>query len=179
MNRCELLEHDWFPRPLPSNVQIGEGSWLYSSFALVHYRSDKPVGLRVGRDSGLYNGTFLDLGPEGEVDIGDYCAIVGAIISSNSRVCIGDYSFIAHEVLIADDLFAVPPDSQPPGQLHKGRSGDIMIGRNVWIGARAIILGASDIGEGAVIGAGSVVCGCVPPYCIAAGNPLTVREIRR
>src|SRR5205809_523678 len=77
MSESESLAHDWFPRALPDNVVIGERSWLYSSFAFLHYRSDQPCGVRIGSDSGLYNGTFFDLGPLGEVEIGE-SAIVGA-----------------------------------------------------------------------------------------------------
>lgn len=47
----------------------------------------------------------------------------------------------------------------------------IVIERNVWIGARAILLSGSHIGEGSVISAGSVVSSIVPPYSIVVGNP--------
>ena len=104
-----VLAHDWWPGPLPPNVVIGQRSWLYSSFAFLHYRSEQPCGLRVGHNSGLYNGTYLDLGPQGEVRIGNYCSVVGAIISSNGRVTIGDYTLIAYGVVVADSFAAVPP----------------------------------------------------------------------
>ena len=47
----------------------------------------------------------------------------------------------------------------------------IKIGNNVWIGANAIILPEIQIGDGAVVGAGSVVTKNVPPRTIVAGNP--------
>lgn len=47
----------------------------------------------------------------------------------------------------------------------------IIIGKNVWITSRCIILPGVTIGDGAVIGAGSVVTNDIPPYCLAAGNP--------
>ena len=40
--------------------------------------------------------------------IGNYCTLVGVIIASNARVLIGSYSFLAHEVVIADDFAAAP-----------------------------------------------------------------------
>ena len=109
-----FLPHDWFPRALPTNVEIGERSWLYSSFSLVHCCSRRPKAVHIGHDSGLYNGTFFDLGPEGEIEIGDYCTIVGAIFATNGRVEVGDYSFIAHEVVITDHFVAVPPPGESP-----------------------------------------------------------------
>ncbi len=66
------LEHDWFPQHLPGNVIIGERSWLYSSFAFVHYKSKRKNGLKVGNDSVLYYTTFFDLGPEGRIEIGNF-----------------------------------------------------------------------------------------------------------
>jgi len=49
--------------------------------------------------------------------------------------------------------------------------GDIVIGNDVWIGVNAVILSGVTIGDGAVIGAASVVTRDIPPYTIAAGNP--------
>ena len=141
-----------FSQPLPENVVLGKGTWLYSTYAFLHYRSRMPTGVVVGYDTGLYNGTFFDLGPRGTVQIGNFCSLVGAIICTNSRVSIGDHSLIAHEVVIADTEYSTPatPDLPPPtsrGQL------EIEIGHNVWIGARSTILGGTRIGEGAIIGA--------------------------
>ncbi len=67
MTKAVKLSHDWFPGALPQNVNIGERSWLYSSFAFRHYNSECSCGVNVGHDTGLYNGTFFDLGPNGEV----------------------------------------------------------------------------------------------------------------
>lgn len=162
-----FLEHDWFSRPLPANVELGARTWLYSSFAFVHYHSTAPLGLRVGNDTGIYKGTFFDLGPQGEVVIGNYCTIVGGVIATNGRVEIGDYSFIAHEVVLAEDSFATPDRAS---QSHETRP-TMRLGENVWIGARAMLLGDVEVGDGAVIGAAAVVRGKVPPMTIFAGNP--------
>lgn len=51
---------------------------------------------------------------------------------------------------------------------HKG---DIVIGNDVWIGRNAVILPGVKIGDGAIIGAYSVVAKNVPPYAIFVGNP--------
>src|SRR6476660_1790502 len=96
------LEHDWFSRPLPRNVQLGERGWLYSSYSFSHYSYQSKSGVRVGNDTGVYNGTFFDLGPSAEVIIGNYCSLVGVIFATNGRVTIDDFTFIAHEVVIAE-----------------------------------------------------------------------------
>jgi len=163
------LTHDWFPHPVPDNVQIGQRSWLYSSFAFRHYESGLPVAVKVGNDTGIYNGTFFDLGPEASVEIGNFCSLVGAIITTNGRVSIGDYSFIAHEVVIADSFAEIPNDKRFPA------GSNIIIGENVWIGANAVILSGAKIGDGAIIGAAAVVDFEVPPFSIVAGNPAMIK----
>jgi len=171
------LSHDWFPRPVPENVIFGKRTWCYSSFAFVHYRSVQPCGVRIGDDSGIYDGTFFDLGPEGRVEIGNYCAIVGAIISSNDSVVIDDYTFIAHQVVIADCPAARPRDGaewSDPDKRGKNTARDIWIGANAWIGARAVLLAGARIGAGSIIGAGAVVDFEVPEYSLVAGNPAKV-----
>ena len=50
----------------------------------------------------------------------------------------------------------------------------VTIGNDVWIGMRSIIMPGVTIGEGAVIGAGSVVTKNIPPYSIAVGTPAKV-----
>ncbi|HXI71482.1 MAG TPA: acyltransferase [Verrucomicrobiae bacterium] len=176
MNHEAYLPHDWFPRPLPANVVLGARSWCYSSFAFLHYRSRQPCGVRVGHDSGIYHGTFFDLGPDGEVEIGNYATLVGAIISTNSRVVIGDYAFLAHEVVLADSFTAMPgavETSRRPADVPS-RSSAIVVGNNSWIGARAILLSGARIGDGAIVGAAAVVNFEVPPQAIVAGNPAKV-----
>lgn len=55
---------------------------------------------------------------------------------------------------------------------------DIWIERNVWIGADVMLLPGTHIGEGAVIGACSVVSGFIPSCAIVAGNPARIIKYR-
>lgn len=61
---------------------------------------------------------------------------------------------------------------------HPASRGDVIIGNDVWIGERAVILSGVRIGNGAVIGASAVVAHDVPPYSIVAGNPAKVVRMR-
>ena len=56
--------------------------------------------------------------------------------------------------------------------------GDTVVGHDVWLGYDAMVLPGVTIGDGAVIGARSVVTSDIPPYAIAAGNPARVIKQR-
>lgn len=51
-----------------------------------------------------------------------------------------------------------------------------VVENDVWIGAHAVILGVR-VGEGAIVGPGSIVTKDVPPHCVVVGNPAKI--IRR
>lgn len=61
---------------------------------------------------------------------------------------------------------------------HQGRKWDLVVGNDVWIGTRVTLLGALHIGDGAIIGTGSVVTKDVPPYAVVAGNPAKILHYR-
>ena len=58
------------------------------------------------------------------------------------------------------------------------RAPGILIGDDVWIGERAVILSGVEIGRGAIVAAGAVVSKSIPPYAIAAGVPAKVIKYR-
>ena len=53
----------------------------------------------------------------------------------------------------------------------------VIIGNHVWIGTRVTILKGVSVGEGFIIGAGSIVTHDVPAHCMVAGNPARVIKI--
>ncbi|QBX54628.1 CatB-related O-acetyltransferase [Nocardioides seonyuensis] len=74
-----------------------------------------------------------------------------------------------------------PPFNETYASAHAhsaGARGDITIGNDVWIGHRAMILSGVTLGDGVVVGAGSVVRQSAPPYAIVAGNPARVAGFR-
>lgn len=56
--------------------------------------------------------------------------------------------------------------------------GDTVVSNDVWIGQNVTVIPGVHIGDGAIIGANSVVAKDIPPYCIAAGNPCRVIKQR-
>ena len=62
-------------------------------------------------------------------------------------------------------------EQNPPAESDMPLKGDTVVGNDVWIGQNATILPGVHIGDGAIIGANSVVASDVPSYTIVAGNP--------
>ena len=69
-------------------------------------------------------------------------------------------------------------DMAPPSPAELPLKGDTVIGNDVWIGQNAVVLPGVKIGDGAIIGANSVVGSDVGAYTIVAGNPAQVLRKR-
>lgn len=96
-------------------------------------------------------------------------------VVDDADIYIGDYVMIAPNVTIATGTHPICPQLRERGYQYNL---PVHIGDRVWIGAGAIILPGVTIGDGSVIGAGSVVTKDIPPYVVAVGDPCRVmREI--
>ncbi|MBN2009273.1 acyltransferase [candidate division KSB1 bacterium] len=87
----------------------------------------------------------------------------------NSKIIIGDYSGISPCAFIISSNHGIKANQHFKDQEHN--EADVVIGKDVWIGAYAVILPGVHIGDGAIIAAGSVVTKDVAPYTIAGGVP--------
>ena len=76
-----------------------------------------------------------------------------------------------NDVSIGPEASILTLGHDPQSSSFADRGGDVVIGDQVWIGYRAVILPGVSIGEGAVVGAGAVVTKDVEPFAIVAGNP--------
>ena len=65
-------------------------------------------------------------------------------------------------------------DAERPELSDLPLKGDTVIGNDVWIGQNAVILPGVHVGDGAIIGAESVVGSSIAPYTIVAGNPAKI-----
>lgn len=100
----------------------------------------------------------------------------GTTICSYCEVTIGDYSLVGEFVSIRDANHGIEPDALIRRQPHT--SEPIHIGRDVWVGRGACLLPGIEIGDGAVIGANSVVTRSIPAGAIAVGTPAKVLRYR-
>ncbi len=97
------------------------------------------------------------------------------VLVDDADIFIGDNVMIAPNVVIATGTHPICPELRE--QIAQFNL-PVVIERNVWIGAGAIILPGVTVGENSVIGAGSVVTKNVPSNVVAYGNPCKViREI--
>lgn len=107
----------------------------------------------------------------------------------NEKLIIGKYCSIAHGVLFMSSVvnhhmdgstfpFSVLWGPEKTGyDYYYPKKGNTVIGNDVWIGCEACIMPGIEIGDGAIIGARSVVTKNVEPYTIVAGNP--AKKIRK
>ncbi len=189
MTPDRTLPWDWYAGKVPDNVQLTDGAYVESTFSFYLFRSERADAITIGKGASTYLGTMFDVGRSGRVSIGDYALINGARIVCDAEVTIEDYVLVSWNVVLMDS-YRVPFDpaarrdfvARVPGlsprRLDAGTvARPIHIGRAAWIGFDCCVLPGVTIGEGAVVGARSVVSEDVEPFAIVAGNP--ARLVRR
>lgn len=144
------------------NVQVGDGVRIFDFV--------NAYGCSI--DTGSKVGSFVEI--QKGARIGKHCKI-----SSHTFICegvrIGDGVFVGHNVSFINDLY--PRAVNPDGSLQTEADWKVVetvVGDRVSIGTSATILGGIHIGDGAMIGAGSVVTKNVPPRAVVAGNPARI-----
>src|SRR5262249_16183472 len=157
-----------------------EAAYIETSFSFHLYRSQLHGGVEYGRGASTYLGTMFDVGPRGRVKLGEYALVHGARIICDSEVIIGDHPLISWNVVLMDTYrvslnarerrkkLELVPTYQPRIASANINSKPISIERNVWIGFDACVFPGITVGEGAVIGAKSVVAENVPPFTVVA-----------
>lgn len=153
--------------------------------------------LNIGKNVAMHNTTIAP-----HVKIGDNCYLHECKIDSYSYLAmnvqmmnteVGKFCSIAEGVRISlgrHPAHTFVSSSPVFFSLHKqcgttfsddfyfNEMGSSKIGNDVWIGTNTVIMDDVNIGNGAIIGAGSIVTKSVPPYAIAVGNPAKVIKYR-
>jgi acetyltransferase-like isoleucine patch superfamily enzyme len=154
-------------RKIASSVILGENVSLQDFINL--------YGCRIGDNTKI--GPFVEI--QRNVTVGRNCKI-----QSHSFLCEGvsieDEAFIGHGVMFINDRY--PRSATASGALQTEGDWKVVptvIKKGASIGSNATILCGVTVGEGAIVGAGSVVTKDVPPHTIVAGNPAKViRKIK-
>ncbi len=136
-------------------------SWRFRQFCAKLILGDR-CGAWVNIEKGTRFGDGLTIGNGSGL---------GAYSNVPSDVVIGENVMTGQELLIFTSNHRTDRLDIPMGSQGMTKSRTVVIGNDVWIGARVTILPGVHIGNGCVIGAGAVVTKDVPDYEIWGGNP--------
>jgi acetyltransferase-like isoleucine patch superfamily enzyme len=127
--------------------------------------------VKLGTRCEIEQGVFLKCVATGaSLDVGDHVFIgAGTEIDVLLSVAIGAHTLIAPGVFITDHGHRRGRERRLDEQGNE--SAPVVIGTDVWLGARSVVLPGVTIGDGAIVGAGAVVTKDVPAYTIVAGVP--------
>ena len=144
------------------------GWWL--GYALRRFLL-KRIAESCGEGVHVKHGCYIGLGRKLRVGNG---AQLGHNARIESNVTIGDDVLMGPDVVIMTTSHAFENPDLPINRQGSLPTLPVVIGNDAWIGTRVVIMPGVTIGNGAVVGAGSIVTRDIPPFAIAAGNPARV-----
>ena len=113
--------------------------------------------------------------PNAKIIVGNNVGISGAILFCHERIEIGDDCLIGAGASIYDtDFHALDPKERHTRHSAAIATSPVRLGRNVWLGAQALVLKGVTIGDDAVVGARALVTRNVPAGAIVGGIPARV-----
>ena len=181
----------------PNSVFIALIAIFRGCFYIIYYRVSKknvkiqfpfkahakvnivgPGSVFINKNSSAYFNAFkgltiVTLSKDAEVIIGKNCSLGGLIIRCRNKIKIKDRTMTADSLIQDTNFINLEMTKTLLGGSELMESKPIVIGKNVWLGARSCILGGSNIGDDSVIARGSTCFGTsVKEYCLALGNPI-------
>ena len=139
---------------------------------IVYGGGDITVGDRFCIRSRKWKPVEVFVAPGAALSIGDEVFFnQGVRIACSMSISIGNNCLIGDECVLLDDDFHAHGGSER-------KVAPICLQDHVWLGTRVIVLRGVTIGEGSVVGAGSVVTRSLPPYSFAVGSPARVIDSR-
>lgn len=157
---------------------IYKKSIIHSWIGIKNKNIELPI--MIGKNTIIYN----------NVKIGKYTSIRNNVVIDGNTLSIGRYCSIANDVSIGvgnhpidkistSDCFYYPKWGLTSKDKRENiNSKKTIIGNDVWTGTKAVILSGVKVGNGAIIGSGSIVTKDVPDYAIVAGVPAKIIKFR-
>jgi acetyltransferase-like isoleucine patch superfamily enzyme len=146
---------------------------LVDNISMIHKKAKINYGVKI-YDSKI--GAYTYIGPKSEIvsaDVGKFCSI-----AQNCYIGLASHSI---KNISTSPIFT----SKKNGTGHTWtdhnyftETSRVIIGNDVWIGVHVTIIGGIKIGNGAIIGTGSIVTKDIPDYAVAAGVPAKVIKYR-
>lgn len=159
--------------------RLGKNTMLSPKMWIVN-----PQNIYVGNDCSIarssiletYNGYEIHCKPcleiGNNVSIGEYCHIT---CCKHIKIC--DGVLFGRFVLVTDNAHgtnSIGEINVQPSKRIVFSKGDVVIGKNVWVGDKVTILPDVKIGDGCIVAANSVVTKDIPPYSVVAGVPAKI-----
>lgn len=175
---AKQIEWNYYKKRL---ANIGKNSQIGQNFSIIN-----PDGISIGDN--FSGGCDIALWSWNAVNIkGDDCKLViknnvsitdRCIISAANRIEIGNGCLLGRDTFITDNShgenISINELNISPHERNIFSKGTVIIGDNVWTGKNVCIMPNVKIGNGAIIGANSVVTHNIPPYSVAVGSPAKV-----
>lgn len=158
----------------PTAVEIGDHVHLMPS---IHLKTRDGGRIVLGAGSRLDTGVRIVAANNATVELGENVVLgIGTVINAGADVTIGAESFAGpHVVINASDHGIMLGESMLQQRYtHE----PIIIGSDVWLGAGVCVTRGSQVGNGAVLSAGSVVTGRTPSNAVVQGQPARVIKMR-
>ena len=133
--------------------------------------------IRIGEGTSIMSRSYVYAHDSGRLIIGSRCSFNHNVLlgAAGGEIVIGNDVLIGPNVVLraADHVFF---STQVPIRCQGHSSGRIVIGDDVWLAANVVVTSGVTIGNGCVVGAGSIVTRDLPPMTVCVGNP--ARPIR-
>jgi acetyltransferase-like isoleucine patch superfamily enzyme len=156
----------------PSCLVAGHDVTIVGS---AYISGESTAAVRVGDCTEFHTGLWIRCTGTGSFRIGSHCFVQAYCVigAGHGNITVGDHVILGQMVNLqaGNHIFADATQRiDQQGTSHKG----IVIEDDCWIGAQATVLDGVTLGQGCVIGAGSVVTRSIPPYSVAVGSPARV-----
>ena len=159
-----------FASKLPISRRMKYAKWIRVFFA-------KKILRYCGKNVNIERGAYFTP----NVSIDDYSGI-GVDCEMNAvdaEIIIGKYVMMGPEVIVYTVNHNYSDITVPMQQQGSTKGENVIIGDDVWIGRRAIIMPGVKIGNGCIIGANSVVTKSIPEYAVVGGSPAKIIKMRK
>lgn len=160
----------------PHLISIGNGVRISDGVTIIARKGSE---ITIAPRAQLEERVYLDTEKAGGyIHIGERVYIgTGTTLFGHKGLEIGDFSLLAQNITLTpySHRYADPERSiREQGGIDK----KVVIGRDCYIGLGVCIVYSGDIGDGSIVGAGSVVVKPIPPYSVAVGCPAKVIKMR-
>lgn len=170
MIKLLLLLYYGFARYLPQQPLPGYkfGNWLRSTIC-------KKLFKLTGKNITIKHGAYF--GDGRNIVMGDYSQL-GINCKVENDLVMGDYVLMGPDVVIYSSMHAYEDLNTPIMMQGAKKIEPVIIGSDVWIGLRAVIMPGVKIGDHVIIGSGAVVTHDIPDYAVVGGVPARVIRFR-